>query len=566
MSKNEVTPEPLPNRFPPPEKGSKERSLKSAAPEVNEFLESYYEKQGTEGPVVVQWAGQRARRIRRRRRADLRKRAREQFANRATIRDVPPLESEDAEEPSPWTVEMGGEGLPWRNGRLRIEKNPKLTPFRARGLGSDVGKYLDMFNSNPFAQEGLLRSVKTVVSAPWRLEKPVLPEYIEGEEREQAEFEMEQQWRWQQECWVSWRQPGQEYGWSSWVHDAALWPKVSGFYLGEIVFSLDDDGMPDLLKLPQFRAPWTVREWIFQGETWVGVLQTLSQFTDSGGATGKFQQAIPREKLIHIARVPKGPTDLEGTAALRSPWTYLKMLEMCYQLQALGIEVDALGTWTIEIDSKANVDRAAIEQLEQFLLNYRGENVPFARVPAGVTLKKSRPNDAMADLSGPIASLERAAMLGMGGAHLLMSLQGVGSNAARESGSADSRDEFDLEAQAIEEAAERLLRVGLEVRFPGHQRHYVAAVRSGHIETRDKTELAAVIEGLAKVGFMTYNTKTENWLREEIDAPLLEDPVEDEDGEPDDDIEEDIEGEDEDIEEEIGEDPEEDALEDDPPT
>jgi hypothetical protein len=83
--------------------------------------------------------------------------------------------------------------------------------------------------------------------------------------------------------------------------------------------------------------------------------------------------------------------------------------------------------------------------------------------------------------------MERAIARGMAAGHAPIAVQGAGSYSARESASADSRDQLDFFAGLVCRAIERSLRLYLEHAF-GAGEQFVCAAAYGQVEERDQNK------------------------------------------------------------------------------
>ena len=406
-----------------------------------------------------------------------------------------------------WTEDQTLPGLPWRKGWLDLEHHPQLKPLEARGRATDVGRYWKL-RAMPQVSAALQGPLATVVSTPWRLEPGALPSWLENEPGARRAFEL--QTAYCERVWWMWTRTGAAYNWTRWAQDVLLFALISGFYLGEGIArhkALDlGDGprvylVPDL---PHLIAPWTVHEWILQGETPVGFVQRTSEI-DSYGQQGPNRIAVPWSKLIHIAHQPAGPTDLEGRSILRSAYTPLQMLQDTYQLQGLSQEVNALGTMVIEEDADTPFDTDQRADLEEHLESYKGAHVPWVILPRGAKLNYQSPQTSVADLTNQEAIFARAAMMAMGADHRLIALQQHGSFAAREDASKEARDQWDMLALMIASGAESYLRRMLETNFPADAARgliFVPRVDWTRVDVRDPQSRANTLKTLADGGFI----------------------------------------------------------------
>jgi len=373
---------------------------------------------------------------------------------------------------------LGTPGLPWQMGYLQLEQNPDLTPVLARGQWSDPGEYWGLRTCPP-AQERLAEILTALASIPWRLEPPEPPEPTSDPELDKVkQVQYASALAYQLQTWKRWTAPGLEYGLSHWIADVAQWSCVCGFYLGELHWKR---GEP---QIPSPRAPWTVYQWVLQGETPVGVVQGLVQ-TDAWGSVPAQRVLIPWSRLVHVARLKAGPSDLEGTSLLRGAYAYLKAYQDLHQLQMVSAALNSAGTWVVTQDPDTPATQAQVEEILTHLATYEASHMPALVLPPGLDCKLEAPGDGLVvDLTAQIALMERAAARAMSGGHSLIALQQHGSFAARESASGDARDQLDASALLVAQAIERTLRLYTEARFGAGAA--VCRAAWGQVEQRDQ--------------------------------------------------------------------------------
>jgi hypothetical protein len=59
---------------------------------------------------------------------------------------------------SEWDQRQGVNGIPFSVGRQQLEYNRSLTPYKARGISSDVGLYWKLGSSMPMVRDALMSS------------------------------------------------------------------------------------------------------------------------------------------------------------------------------------------------------------------------------------------------------------------------------------------------------------------------------------------------------------------------------------------------------------------------
>jgi hypothetical protein len=389
------------------------------------------------------------------------------------------------------TPAPGGEGIRWSAGVEYLEHHPDLRSLTARGVGGAVGVWGKVALLPP-ARAAYWAILAPLASAPWSLQEPEAQE----DEAPGDAARRQRHWRYCQALWRRWTAPGVDYPLAQWTEHVLRYALFeAGFYLGELpsahLRALPGVGAVPLYDLPALRRPSSIREWVLDGETPVGVVQELHQFQDSYGRPGPSRVLLPWSRLLHVAHRPAGRTDLEGQSILRGAWQILSALELLYQLQPLAVEVNALGTVWIEQDADRPFTRSVeggsdgeLEALAAHLESYRGEHVPWGVLPPGGRVARDKASDGVMDFSPIVAWLERQAYLAMGGEHLLIAVQQHGSYAAKDSASGDARDSLDYYAAWVARALERYCALCLRHAFPGEE-PCVPGVVYAQVEERD---------------------------------------------------------------------------------
>jgi hypothetical protein len=429
-----------------------------------------------------------------------------------------------------WEV-IGRPGLPWSLGRLRLESNPDLAPVKARGSGSDAGVYFNLARTSPHVQAALRDFIASLTASPWRIEKPSLKPWHAGDPA--AEAALTRQWRLAQYMWSEWTELGHHRDLFRWMADMLTYAYVCGFYLGEhnaVPETLDlGEGSREYLVfgLPELRAPWSISEWYLVDELPVGCKQRTSYSRDSplpGGAppTSDSFHVLPWWKLHHWTLTDSGPSDLEGTSALRPAYVSLKAIQIISQIQGLCVERDGLGTWVAEaVDPNFPPDEAEAERLEQHFETAKAEHLPWVRSER-YRIRIESPNDSVPDYTAIRGIYERDLMLSLDQAHKMIGLHQHGSFAARESASADARDSYDLPASRLGKSIESLFRTALEANFPeDFERGYkfVPDAKWAQVETRSNIQYAQWLQLLTASGHIAPGPEIENVLRKAGDLP-----------------------------------------------
>lgn len=366
-----------------------------------------------------------------------------------------------------WDVAEGASGLPWNLGRLRLEQRPDLEPLLARGRRGSPGEYQRAYRASPWVQSRLREIVSPVASAPWGLSfQPETPP-------DQRAF--------QEACWRAWTERGAAWCLADWIEVHLRTMLVAGFAWAEIVWP---QGAP-VPPLPQYRDPSSVEEWILQGDTPVGLVQSVNSI-DSYGNPGPVRVAIPWEKIIHTANEPSGPADLEGRSLLRPAWAALQLCADLLSLQGLSASLNAAGSWVVTASdpNTPRMDDDVKTQLQAHFTSYQAQHVPWLIMPPGWSAELLSPDSAVVDVTAQLRLAEQAAMTAMSGSHGLIGAYGDGSRALAETARADARDLLDVYASRIARVLEQLLARLLRLRFPAAS-PVPAVVTYASVEVRD---------------------------------------------------------------------------------
>lgn len=407
-----------------------------------------------------------------------------------------------------WVKNIGRPGLPWSRGTLRLEHHPDLTPVLARGRGTDVGA-LWKLRSMPQVADTIEPIIGTAKSAPWRIEPN---EAATGETPNPLALE---QHEWCLRSWRQWTKSGLRYGWDRWIEDLLRFCLICGFYVGEISLNRRKDH----LNLPMLRAPWTIDEWILQGEVPIGVVQEFSDTATTFGGDTKTQVVLPWEKILHVPFRPAGPSDLEGYSLIRPAYTPLTMLIDTYRIQGLSISINGMGTWKLSQSTDRPFTPEEKEDLMEHFGNYEGGHVPWVIMPPGGDAVLMTAQAGIVDLSSAIITLERSAGMALGSSHKLIALHQHGSFAARSSASEEQRDNFDAFGKLCSTAAQRLFAKGLQAKYGVRSEIFPPKISHSAIEERDNSKRAATIIGLVQAGIIRPNASMERSFLEENDLP-----------------------------------------------
>jgi len=420
------------------------------------------------------------------------------------------------------------QGIPFSSGRLNLEYNRQLQPFRARGCSGDVGEYFRLASSSPMVRDAVQGAVSAIASAPWRLEKPQLPEYWRGSPRApQWQARLDAQYQYASYIWHKWTATGACVHLRDWINDVLQFSLISGFYLAELTADVETvriDGKPRRVlcpRIPLTLAPWTVDEWIFLNNPshMIAVSQRTYDQIDSFGNSGPGKIVLPWEKVIHSAFMPASSGDLEGRSIIRPAFQPLRMKQKLLQIQALGIEVSALGLLCVQQDASMPMSEDALATLQTNLDNWVATQCNYLILPPGDhTVDFKTPSQVTPDLSAQLAALDGVIGKALGNSHKLMGITSHGSFAARSDASSEARNNYEHLGLYTARVMERVLRQFLEINFPldaAQGMVFCPAINHAAIVEPDKQRRAATLSSLVSAGLIQATPEIEDQLLEE---------------------------------------------------
>lgn len=405
-----------------------------------------------------------------------------------------------------WCVDLSRaqarSGYAWSNGVLRLEKNPALHPLRARGRGSDPGLYHELAK-HPQVKAPIEDAVSAVSSALMTLVPGSLPPW-DLDSLGAAEAKVHQD-AYHERVWHEWTRADIENGLDAWRPEAFRSAYMYGFALFEIVakpFFWSLAGGPMRLywvPMLEWRAPWSVEEWILQEDVLVGVVLVNTQSVDSLGQAGKSRVVLPAEKFLLVNARSMG-VNPEGDSHLRPIVSHVEMLADAYTLEALATEVNAVGHFVI-VEPQGGLTDPQRTELKKHIANYRAGNVPGLILPHGTTLQIVSPQAQMPELGGVISRHERAMGFGTNSEGKLVGTQKHGSNSARESAVGDQWIPYAYMATCYTvRPFQQLLGRGARLNFPDYvlmDRIVPPTIKIGSIErSTPGTHSAALGEAL----------------------------------------------------------------------
>ena len=476
-----------------------------------------------------------------RQRADKAARAVESAPPTLALGDLPPQVRRGVEEADEirWTEHQSLSGVQRASGIIQIERNPDLSPYRARGFGADPGVWWDLRNL-PETGAPLARLTREVSSTPLQLVEPTLPDWASEVDEHLAAMQLELAQRWFH-AWTN--DPEQHLG--DVVRDLVDYAPACGFCALELtgtpgLITLSDGYTVDALipNLPAVIAPWTARYWITQGRVFKGATFNFNNVRDRDGDAGAWDEFIPAEKLVIVSHDANGQ-NYEGRSAMRPVFNQLHQLRDLYKLQALGAEVHALGElWFTQAASSGTLGGTAptlspevVAQLVALLDNRAAVYVPGAILPPGVEPVYGQSKANLPDLTPQIRVLREAVSLVMGDEHRLMGTTGgSGTYAARKDASAGAKEPLDFALETlVARPLETVLARFLALAFPGAP-VFCPRITWGAVED-DTTEWIANVRSAREGGLLDdpdYGDQVRDALnlppRAQTDLAGLDDP------------------------------------------
>lgn len=344
----------------------------------------------------------------------------------------------------------GNSGQPIEAGLVVTEHNPSYHPIEARGYLGESGTFQKVALHSA-AQSRLQRRKKSLagVARQATLRRVRLPEHLRRDPKA-----LEALLRQEEYChrlWARWRRP-EGLDLVRWSREAVLTAPVDGFYLGELRADLrimefsDGQHLPVYdFDLPHYRAPSSVRAWLFQGDDVIGVVlegAMRSQFDAVPSQEGTLS-VLPASKFLLISRDRIG-AQVEGQSELRSVAQHIKLHLRLLEIEALGVERHTLG----ELFFKQLKDGAEYlspedqAKLDQYSADrHAGLKTTGMSLPMGVEPELFTPGSQMPDVDGPLSRHWKAIFMGMGAEDRLVGADGTGAFAARKQASDDASAE-----------------------------------------------------------------------------------------------------------------------------
>ncbi len=438
-------------------------------------------------------------------------------------------------------------------GEFRLD--PLFSQYQLRGYSTNYGKYTRLMNLPIF--DGIWEEmVQGIVTMARRIEQRELPRALKSTENQHA---LDSQMDYAEAIWWLMKEVGAQNRAEKFVDDVVRSVTKNGFYLGEIIakrkmkMKLRHKGEVEALipEVPKHRLANAVRYWILEGDEIKGI---IFDFTATAWPTGIGDnwKIIPIGKFVHVFGRSEGVGNPEGRSAFRSQLTMSEMLRDAFVLEALAIEVNALGTLLVRVKEDTGEDDVA--KLREHIQQYRAADVPAIVSEWIDEAKYMSPQAAIPEVGGPITRYERNITWAHGREGRLIGVQKHGSNAARESGQSQGLTFNPYIVQMyVEHAAEQVFRRMITANKKIFQddvdngRLFVPQMIHGVAEGLDTAKLTVELTQLVNSGILTaeeagsiirpaYGLKTEDVINEQEEAPretgsdVQEEPREGSDG------------------------------------
>lgn len=264
-----------------------------------------------------------------------------------------------------------------KSGLPKVEDNPRLHPYVARGLHDDHGVYHEMARGDSAVGGTLAIIVREIVRAHYRVSLPpnATPQEREAGELVAAMFGLgESKWR---------------YGWVTGGFRRLLYHAMQSFVYGFSALELTWDtrmwrGRRVIApSSASWRAPWSVMKWIMRGDELAALVQCD-------------RKVIPAEKLLlfthnHLDGNP------EGTSMLRpaySAWRAKKDTILRHQ-----VAKEALFGGVATVETMADKDGRAIasvtdedeDEFDEMFRLWRDGAIDWLKIPFGLKVEDRHP-------------------------------------------------------------------------------------------------------------------------------------------------------------------------------
>tara|TARA_R110000851_G_scaffold91640_1_gene200026 strand:+ start:53 stop:886 length:834 start_codon:yes stop_codon:yes gene_type:complete len=195
------------------------------------------------------------------------------------------------------------------------------------------------------------------------------------------------------------------------------------------------------------------------------------------------------------------------------------MKQKLLQVQALGIEVNALGMVVVKQDPQTPLSEDALADLQTSLDNWTAEQASYIILPPGNhEIEFKSPSQVVPDLTPQLAALDGVIGKALGNSHKLMGISSHGSFAARSDASSEARNNYEHLGLYVARVAERVLRKFIGVNFPLDAelgQVFVPSINHAAIVEPDKQRRAATLATLVGAGLIDSTEDIKRQLLEE---------------------------------------------------
>lgn len=312
-------------------------------------------------------------------------------------------------------------GNPWSFGRIEVERNSELYPYRARGRARSLGILGDLANL-PLVTNAIESPIKSLAGLRFKVEvQPSEPWFSEEDKKTAIKH-----YQYIAQVIHKW---GDE-GTANFVETMLREVPTYGFSLFELVSSVGSfriDGAEVELEfplVPSYIAPNSVEWWITEQEQIKAVLFQFYQSVDFSGGLGGFV-TVPYEKLMHVTFRTANNGNPEGKAIHRPVFQECLMYRAFRQLQALAAELNALGDRVVILGEKTSEAGAA--KVRAHLRSFVARMAPYLVLPSGCSYEWKSPNNSVPDFSNILESLRKDISLALDNSSELLGINGEGS-------------------------------------------------------------------------------------------------------------------------------------------
>lgn len=414
-----------------------------------------------------------------------------------------------------WESRQTQPGLPWSSGEYQGESLPELAPYMARGSGSDLGVYADLYNLG-VVTDAIEGPVRAIAGLRMQVEPHPEEDWMGPEEktliRKHYEFGAQAVHYWGEE------------NTSSLVEGMLRTPLKFGHGLWEIELNnmpmrvLGQRRVLPTPVCPHWISPSATEWWITQHEKPVAVAFDFTQSVDLSGQVGG-RPVLPWEKLMWVGHRADG-SNLEGIALVRPVYREALMYRALRQLQVLAAEVSALGDRVVTLGDKTG--GAAVATLSRHLSMFVARVAPYLILPSGCTYQWISPQNSIPDFGPLLDQLRQDMGYGLSNSSSMVGiLHSAGSYAMKESASNEDRKSLQwiyrrLVAQPL---SSQLMTRALRQAFPEDDRVFPPVFRPEDTSQRDPSVWASSMATLEGAGLLRLRGAVGQEARQKMGLP-----------------------------------------------